>query len=33
MKIIVEDYHKPAEEIKIINLDAELEQAHNEGIC
>ena len=32
MKIIVEDYHN-TEDIKIINLDAELEQAHNEGVC
>lgn len=32
MKIIVEDYHN-TEDIKIINLDKELEEAHNEGLC
>lgn len=32
MKINVEDYYNK-EEIKIINLDKELEEAHNEGVC
>lgn len=31
MKIIVEDYHN-TEDIKIINLDKELEEAHKEGL-
>lgn len=32
MKIIVEDFHQ-TENIKVINLDKELEEAHNEGVC